>query len=455
MRHFVGVCALALSLTFAVTFAVTFGVGHPAAAQQSGLGEGAEQAAERAFDQMFADPANLDKTFAFAEAAVRSGDLEGAVAALERMLLINRKLPRVRLELGVLYFRLKSYEAAREQLVTVLAMSNIPAEVNAQAASILASVDHAQSLHRVSGFLYGGLRSQTNANTGSSGGAVKVFGFDGVLDNRFTAKNDWNAFVSAKVAHEYDFRNQDETVLNSQFQMYGTRHHDQTRVEIGFFEVESGPTFQVETELFQTLSIRPYLVGDMLAIDDVRNFASLGLGLNFDAALNNRLSLRTRLRAQDRRYRNSGKRPTNDNRDGVVARLSFELTFLASTNVMLNGIASITNQNAKSGSEANKKYTLGTGLSYVFRDPFFASARNWIAAFNVRQSWTNYEDADPVVDPNNNRDDQILHANMVTNIPIDERKTIILSVTREIQDSSLPNFKYTNSSASVGLLWTF
>ena len=53
---------------------------------------------------MMADPGNLDKTFAFAGLAVDVGDIDGAISALERMLLIDPNLPRVKLELGVLYF---------------------------------------------------------------------------------------------------------------------------------------------------------------------------------------------------------------------------------------------------------------------------------------------------------------------------------------------------------------
>ena len=57
---------------------------------------------DAAFQQMLKQPANLDVLFKFATLASQTGDLEGAVSALERMLLIDPNLPRVRLELGVL-----------------------------------------------------------------------------------------------------------------------------------------------------------------------------------------------------------------------------------------------------------------------------------------------------------------------------------------------------------------
>jgi len=62
------------------------------------------------------DPASL---IAFAEVAIKTGDLEGAISALDRLLLIDGDQPEVKLELGVLYFRLGSFEAARTYLADV------------------------------------------------------------------------------------------------------------------------------------------------------------------------------------------------------------------------------------------------------------------------------------------------------------------------------------------------
>ena len=62
---------------------------------------------------MFADPTNLDLTFQFASIATQLGNFESAISALERMLLLNPNLPRVKLEVGVLYFRLGAYPIAR------------------------------------------------------------------------------------------------------------------------------------------------------------------------------------------------------------------------------------------------------------------------------------------------------------------------------------------------------
>lgn len=81
-----------------------------------------------------ADPATLVK---LAAAAVTVGDLEGAISALERLLLIDGDNPDVQLELGVLYFRLGSMEAARSYLQVVRDSRRATAETKMRAVSFL------------------------------------------------------------------------------------------------------------------------------------------------------------------------------------------------------------------------------------------------------------------------------------------------------------------------------
>ena len=87
-----------------------------AQAQTAAVSASAEKQYDDAFQEMLKKPADLDVLFKFATIASQTGDPEGAISALERMLLINPDLPRVRLELGVLYYRLGSYEIARTEV---------------------------------------------------------------------------------------------------------------------------------------------------------------------------------------------------------------------------------------------------------------------------------------------------------------------------------------------------
>jgi Flp pilus assembly protein TadD len=71
---------------------------------------------DTAFQETLRKPADPATLVGFAEIAIKVGDLEGAISALDRLLLIDGDQPEVKLELGVLYFRLGSFEAARNYL---------------------------------------------------------------------------------------------------------------------------------------------------------------------------------------------------------------------------------------------------------------------------------------------------------------------------------------------------
>jgi tetratricopeptide (TPR) repeat protein len=102
----------------------------------------AEQQREyrEAFQQMMAQPGDLDAVTKYATAATKAGDYEAAVAAYEGMLMVDANLPRVKLELGLLYYRLKSYEMSRTYLEAALQSPTLPADVRKPAEQLLAKM---------------------------------------------------------------------------------------------------------------------------------------------------------------------------------------------------------------------------------------------------------------------------------------------------------------------------
>ena len=90
----------------------------------------AEQRAayDKAFQATLEKPSDPETLARFADLAVKVGDIAGAISALERLLLIDANQPEVKLELGVLYYRLGSKEAA----ITYLEGARSSAEASPQ-----------------------------------------------------------------------------------------------------------------------------------------------------------------------------------------------------------------------------------------------------------------------------------------------------------------------------------
>ena len=78
-----------------------------------------EKKKEQTFQKLFKDPTNLSLLFEYANLSIVVGDLEGAIGVFEQMLIYDSELPRIRLELGVLYFRLGAFALANNYLKSV------------------------------------------------------------------------------------------------------------------------------------------------------------------------------------------------------------------------------------------------------------------------------------------------------------------------------------------------
>src|SRR5205085_106907 len=156
---------------------------------------------DEAFEETMKKPADLDVLFKFATIASKTGDLEGAISALERMLLIDGNLPRVRLELGVLYYRLGSYEVARTYLESALKTPNLPPDVRSRAEQFMAQVVAQSKTSQFAGEVFLGMRYQSNANLGPATSNVRLFGQVANLNQQSLGSPDWGPVGTVQVRH--------------------------------------------------------------------------------------------------------------------------------------------------------------------------------------------------------------------------------------------------------------
>ena len=92
------------------------------------------------FNKMLEDPSNIDVTMEYANIAIQMEDYESAIPALERILLFNPELPRIKQELGVLYYKLNSFEMAKSYLKDAISTEGAPKEVVDKANKYLAEI---------------------------------------------------------------------------------------------------------------------------------------------------------------------------------------------------------------------------------------------------------------------------------------------------------------------------
>ena len=228
------------------------------------------------FQSILRDPANLDLNFRFAEVSTHLGDYEAAISALERILFYNPNLPQVKFELGVLYFKLGSFQIARTYFMGAIGSPDTPGDVHSRVQAYLAEIDRRLSPNQFSFYAQGGYRYQTNANAGPSSPLIRALGQDALLDRQFVNKQDWNAFGFTAIRHIYDFENQRGDVWETSLAGYYAGQFRFTRLNLGLVELQTGPRFAVEPELLPGISVRPYVLTNGVTLGDNRYLTTGG-----------------------------------------------------------------------------------------------------------------------------------------------------------------------------------
>jgi len=133
----------------------------------------ANQRKDATFKKLFKDPTNLSLLFEYANLSILVGDLEGAIGVFEQMLIYDSELPRIRLELGVLYFRLGAYALANNYLKSVKE-SNPPPEVEAKVDEFLAAIVSAEQPFKWQQNISIGWKHTTNGNSAINADFIEI-----------------------------------------------------------------------------------------------------------------------------------------------------------------------------------------------------------------------------------------------------------------------------------------
>src|SRR5215831_7476765 len=116
-----------------------------------------QRQADEIFEQLLKDPKNTDLTLRYAEAVAKLGNFEGAISSLERLLLLDRNYPGVRLELAQLYMRLNSFETAQAYLTQAEQEPGVTPEARARIQRLRAQIEQMQSGSRLAVNVVAGL----------------------------------------------------------------------------------------------------------------------------------------------------------------------------------------------------------------------------------------------------------------------------------------------------------
>jgi len=432
-----------------VTLALILGLLTPPVAGQEELT--VQQQYDAAFLEMYQDIGNLDKTFHFAKLAIATGDLEGAIAALERMLIVDPDLPQVRMQLGTLYFQLGSYAMALAYLNAVLAHTEVPTDIKQGAQALITQIDALTSPHRFSSTVVGGVRYQTNANGGPMTNKIRLFGGTAILDDKYTHQPDWDISVAGQFSYIYDFETEPSKVLETRVSVYSSKQDEQSQIDTTLAEVQFGPNVDLTLQPGHALDIRPYVLVNNMALGGKDSFNGFGggLDLNYKTSMTSAWNLGGRYVGRD--YNNAAEVGLEGPRTRLFAGKTFGLSSMTLGTINLNAF----NEDTDETSSAYWEYGIQGTIQHILGAPFSFTPQPWNASVTVGFYDKSYDEANPGVDANTVRKDETLRTSANLVIPLNFNISLLATAGYTDARSNLPNYTNENWFSSISMMGQF
>jgi tetratricopeptide (TPR) repeat protein len=398
--------------------------------------------------QMLKDPSNLDVTFRYAELATQRGDYEAAIGALERMLFYNANLPRVKIELGALYFRLGSYAMAKSYLEAAIA-GDVPPEVKAKVNVFLAEIARRTSPDQFSAFAWMGARYQTNANAGPSSTLVPVLGQNVTLMGQFAKQPDWNSFAFASFGYSHDLGNQRGDTIEATGLGYYSKQFLAEQFDLGIAELQIGPRFALFPETITGASLKVYGIANTVALGGSQYFNTLGTGVSSRFQLGVFTVVEPSFEYRHRDFFDTANFPTAGLQSGNLMTTAIAAEGLIPGWTKWAVRLAYDRNDAVSDPFTYDRWSIDVGIPIAFTT-YWGGARQWVVTPNVGYSWTNYAAPDPTVDPVIVQRDRELRVGGTVDMQIHEN----IGVRTQLQYirimSDLANYDTSNFSVAVG-----
>lgn len=418
----------------------------------------ADAAYEAALDAMLADIANPQKSFDFVEAATKVGDLRGAIAALERMLLINPGLANIELELGVLYLRLGNPQLGRYYIAQALRAPNVPVVVRQRAERYLAVASAETRRSFLHGEVSVGYRYDSNANFAPNSGIVSVY--DEALHELFPqavltqgrSEADSSEVGSAQLNHSYSMgpsgSSWDTNLLVDGMHYQRVSLLDET--DIG---LDTGPAIVTNDDLQAPFEIRPFASGLNSWLDGYDYTQAYGGGLDFKKLYQSSSWTELRLQALHQNFDNApdGSLYVSD-RTGTYYLAQFNNVWqIGRLQLGINA-----NGGSTSAAQSYQSYAIyGGGVSLrLYFVPFRSLPPASVYARGTIEQM-NYRAAQPDIDPYVKQADTLTSAALGSEIPFTRSLSVSVEGGYLSQSSSLPNFRARDTSVKANVNFRF
>ncbi len=402
------------------------------------------QGASPLFQGILARPSDLNNTLQYAAQAPAT-DIESAISTYEQLLFYNPNLSSVRFELGVLYYRLGSYEMARGYFQSALKMKDMTPELRVRAEELLAAVDKKLQPDQVTGYVQSGLRYQTNAAAGPGAQTVLASGL--LFNKRFAAQGDWNWFGAFGVNYVHDFENQNGDTFEVSSVGYDAQQFKLHQYDIGVLELRAGPRFGIPTDSVTGLSIKPYVVATGGQLSDAPYYGGLGGGLTVHAKIGE-VALDPYVEIVQQSFRNLTLYPLASGMSGTLSTYGLQASGPVYAALSFQSRALFAHANDNFTPYSYNSWADDIWLPWNFSP--LGDGRTWTLIPTAGVSWWQYKAPDPTIDPTTIPHILEWRVGLGLEVPIWKLLVLGLLVQYRADVSNIPAFSMRDFSVTAG-----
>lgn len=410
---------------------------------------------EAAYDALLQDPGNVDKALAYVATLVGDRDYEAAVAVLERLAIRYPDDARIRLEIGVMYYRLGSYLMADKSFEQVKTMPGADPALVAKAEEFSRRAEPQTRQSRFSGKLYGGLRYQTNANAGPDSHNIQQFDATVNRPNADKPDDDLAGFGGFSVGHVYDFDAQNGAALETEASGYALFHSDVSDLDELHFGLQSGIGINPFAALGDRLRVQPRGTLEFTVQDGewLELGGGPGLGVTYKASETLHFSADYDVLFRDFDHvedLGNTERYSGTEQQGGVA-LAWQIGPKTTLSAGIGGRFVDTKKDFLDFNAVNASI----GVLQAYGSPIDALPLDWWFSLGAKYEGRWFEGADSAVDDDIKRQDDVYRISATNLIPLNDAWSLTQQVEYLIVDSNLSNYSYDNFAATLSASWRF
>jgi tetratricopeptide (TPR) repeat protein len=441
-----GRASLALTMIAFVSFTA------PALAETA---DGLPDAKSVTYDEVLADPDNIELSYLYAISQIRKSDLLGASATLDRLILLAPQEPNIRALRAIVLYRLDNLREAQKEFAELLKLDLDP-ELRRGIERYAADLDRRNQDTRITLLTSFGYQYDTNRAGAPNSGRVRTFlgTFDLPAENQ--KEDDHSLTGLVRLGIEHDLATQERNTLFASISAYGADQFQLDEFDTLDLSAQIGGRFE-----FGTVFLTPVITYDHLILDRDDYIDSIGASMRADLRVSDPVNLWVRGDINRIDYHNTTLYPAGELQSGSDLGVTLGADFYIGTDHRLS--VSATHHNFRSdqdwetyaGERLNLNHTWLVGAGAFLMTDLFGE-------------YQNFDMADPITGEAE-RDDWIYRARVTLGVPVqtlmgasewpEALDGLTVSVYGEYYnaDSNITNYEYDNvrGGLTISKRWEF